>query len=130
MKEDWRKKALGDSSEAKTVRALETLFQSRPSLLLTGVKVENILRVVRESAKYSLSQSKAKYPHLFSVPLTIEERMLAEVLGVEVSQLETQMKDLLASTPQTPSISRNDLLAAVNSKSATLTRCLTRARET
>ena len=27
-KEDWRKKALGDSSEAKTVRALETLFQS------------------------------------------------------------------------------------------------------
>ena len=34
-KEDWRKKALGDSSEAKTVRALETLF-SKPAKPVEG----------------------------------------------------------------------------------------------
>ena len=58
MKEHWRQRALGDSSEAKTVCALETLFQSRPSLLLTGVKAERILQVARESAKFSLNQTR------------------------------------------------------------------------
>ena len=57
-KEKWRQRALGDFGEAKTVCALETLFQSRPSFLLTGVKSEKILRVARESAKYSLGQSR------------------------------------------------------------------------
>ena len=117
-KEDWRKKALGDSSEAKTVRALETLFQSRPSLLLTGLKAERILQLARQSAKHSFNQSRAQDPHLFTVPLTPEERMLFEALGFDPQQIENEIKDLLALTPQTPSVSRNDLLAAVKSKSA------------
>ena len=33
LKEEWRKRAQGDSSEAKTFRALQTLFQGRPSVL-------------------------------------------------------------------------------------------------
>ena len=55
---------------------------------------------------------------MFSVPLTQEERMLAEALSFDLLQLETEIKDLLASTPQTSTVSRNDLLAAVKSKSA------------
>jgi len=43
LKEEWRQRALGDSSEAKTIHALETIFLSRPSLLLTSVKVEKVL---------------------------------------------------------------------------------------
>ena len=117
LKEHWRQRALGDSSEAKTVRALETLFQTRPSLLLTGVKAERILQLARQSAKHSFNQSRVQDPHLFTVPLTKEERMLFEALGFGVLELENQIKDLLALTPQTTSISRNNLLAAVNSKS-------------
>ena len=74
--EHWQKKAVADLSEAKTFRALETIFQIRPSLLLTGVKTEKILQVARESAKYSLGQSKNKDPHIFSCALTTEERSL------------------------------------------------------
>ena len=88
-----------DSSEAKTVRALETLFQGRTSLLLTGVKAERILQVARQSAKHSFAQSRKQHPHLFSVPLTKEERMLAEALGFEVPQLETQIKGLCITYP-------------------------------
>ena len=44
LKEEWRKRALGDSSEAKTFLALQTLLQSRPSLLLSGVTVERVQR--------------------------------------------------------------------------------------
>ena len=117
MQEHWGQRALGDSSEAKTVCALETLFQSRPSLLLTGVKAERILQLARESAKFSFNQSRKQNPHLFGVPLTVEESMLADALGFDLRQLETQINDLLALTHQTTSISRNDLLAAVNSKS-------------
>ena len=52
LKEEWRKRAQGDSSEAKTFRALQTLFQ----------------------VSFCLgSQWRG-----FSVPLTPEERMLAE----------------------------------------------------
>ena len=65
LKEQWRQRALGDSSEAKTFRALETLFQSRPSLLLTGVKVEGVLQVARQAAKYSLGQARKQSPQLF-----------------------------------------------------------------
>jgi hypothetical protein len=118
LKKAWRTKGLADFSEAKTFRALETLFQGRPSLLLTGVKSERILRVARESAKYSLTQSRKQDPNSFSVPLTKEERMLAEALGFDLSRLETEITGLVALSPhQTPSISGNDLLAAVNSKS-------------
>ena len=113
LKEQWRQRALGDSSEAKTFLALETLFQSRSCLLLSGVKVEGLLQVARQAAKYSWNQARKQNPHLFSVPLTTEERLLAEALGFEVTLLETQIKDLLALTPTTPLISRNDLLAAV-----------------
>ena len=67
MKEVWRRKALGDFGEAKTVQALETLFQSRPSFLLTGFKAEKILQLARESAKYSLGQSRKQNLQLFSV---------------------------------------------------------------
>ena len=65
LKEEWRQRALGDSSEAKTFRSLETLFQSRPSLLLTGVKVEGVLQVARQAAKYSLGQARKQSPQLF-----------------------------------------------------------------
>ena len=92
LREEWRQRALGDSSEAKTFRALETLFQSRPSLLLTGVKVERVLQVARQAAKYSLGQARKKSPQLFSVPLTTEERMLAEALGNDPQQLERQIR--------------------------------------
>ena len=44
LKEEWRKRALGDASEAKTFRALQTFFQSRPSFLLSGVTVERAQR--------------------------------------------------------------------------------------
>ena len=48
LKEEWRKRAQGDSSEAKTFRALQTLFQNRPSLLLSGVTVERVQRSFEE----------------------------------------------------------------------------------
>ena len=120
LKEQWRQRALGDSSEAKTFRALETLFQSRPALLLSGVKVEGLLQVARQAAKYSLGQTRKQSPQLFSVPLTKEERMLAEALGFDLSLLEMQINDLLALTPTTPLISRNGLLAALKSKTVRL----------
>ena len=62
MKEAWQEKDLGDFSEV-----LETLFKNRPSLLLTGVKSQRILRVARESAKYSLGLSRKQDPNSFSV---------------------------------------------------------------
>ena len=42
--------------------------------------------------------------------------MLAEALGFDLSQLETQIKDLLSLIPTTPLISRDELLAALKSK--------------
>ena len=65
LREGWRQRSLGDSSEAKTFNALETLFQSQPSLLLTGVKVEGVLQVARQAAKYSLGQARKQSPQLF-----------------------------------------------------------------
>ena len=112
LRKGWREKALGDSSEAETFWALETLFQSRPSLLLTGVKTVKILRVARETAEYSLDQSKKENPHMFSVPLTVEEKMLAEALGVDLLQLENEILDLITlitSDSHKPSISQKDL---------------------
>jgi len=100
-REQWKKTALANLSEAKTFRALETLFQSRPSLMMSGVKAEKILQVARQSAKYSLTQSKRQNPHLFSVPLTKEERMLAEAFGFDLDHLEAQIKALIALTSST-----------------------------
>ena len=113
LKENWAKRAVAGSNEAKTVRALETLFEGRQSVLLNGVKAERILQVAREAVKFSLEQPKEQDRYLFKVPLTTLERMLAEALGFDVSQLVTQIKDLIASCPQTPSISESDMLATV-----------------
>ena len=117
-KEEWRKRVLGDSSEAKTFRSLESLFQSRPSLFLTGVKMERVLQVARQAAKYSLGQARKQSPQLFSVPLTTEERILSEALGSDPQELEREIKDLISLIrPLTAAISRKDLLTAVHSKS-------------
>ena len=116
VREQWRRRALGDSSEAKTVLALEKLFQRRTSLLLTVVKAEKILTLGRQSAKHSLIKARKQDPKMFSLPLTVEERLLAEALGYDLLQLESEISYLIALTPQTPSISRKDLLAAVKAK--------------
>ena len=120
LKEQWRKKALGASGETKTSQALERLFQARPSLLLNGIETEKMLRVARESAKYSFGQSKKQVPsHLgHLVSLTGEERLLADALGFDLAQLESEVNCLTALTPQTPNISRNDLLTSVTLKKA------------
>ena len=111
----WQKRALGDSSEAKTFKALEKAFHSRPSVILNGVKAENILRIARDEAKYSVGQSKKLFPHLFSVPLTSKETSLAEALGVDLAQLEGQVVDLIALAAQNPLISQRDLVASIKS---------------
>ena len=67
-KEEWRKRVLGDSSEAKTFRSLESLFQSRPSLFLTGVKMERVLQVARQAAKYSLGRQGSRVHNCSAFP--------------------------------------------------------------
>ena len=114
--EQWKGAALGDLSEAKTFRVLETLFQSRPSLMMSGVKTEKILQVARQSAKYSVTQSKKQNPGLFSVPLTNEERMLAGAFGLDLEQLEAQIKELIALASSGADISKDDLVAAIEMK--------------
>ena len=44
--------------------------------------------------------------------------MLPEALGFDLQQLESEVNDLVALTPQNPSISKKDLLASVKSKKA------------
>ena len=82
-KEQWRKYALGHRCESRVFQALETILQGRPSLMLNSVEAEKILQLVRESAKFNIGQARKQDPHLFSVPLTAEERMLAEALGFQ-----------------------------------------------
>ena len=91
-KEQWRKAALGLSSESKIFQMLETQFESRPSLMLNNIETEKMLQLVRESAKFSLGQSRKLMPHLFSVPLTSEERILAEALGFDHLQNEISLQ--------------------------------------
>ena len=112
---DWKSKALGDCSEAKAFRALETLFQKRQSLLLTGLKTGEIFKLARESAHCSKKQ-KQKSNKMFSYPLTNEERMFFEASGVDLLELETQLKSLVAATPQSPNISRDNLVATITSQ--------------
>ena len=113
---DWTKKANSDFCEAKTVHALVTQFQCRTSLLLPGLKIKSILKLVRESAVGSLNTSREKDPYfLFNLPLTTEEKMLAEALGFNLSQVEADLVRLIAETPQTPTISQTDLMASVES---------------
>ena len=119
LKEAWRKKALGDFSEAKVFEALESIFQRRASVMLTGVKVEKILQVARQAADHSLNKHKDKsnkFAHLFSIPLTTEERTLGDALDLNPSQLEKETKELIALTAQTSNITQNDLQAAVKTK--------------
>ena len=44
--------------------------------------------------------------------------MLPEALGFDLQQLESEVIDLVALTPQNPGISKQDLLASVKSKKA------------
>ena len=79
--------------------------------------------MAKESAEYSLDQSKKQNPHLFSVPLTVEEKMLAEALGFDLLQLESEIQDLITLTTDSdnPSISRDDLQLLVHLASMNLT---------
>ena len=53
--------------------------------MLNSVEPEKILKLLRESAKFSIGHARKLDPHLFSVPLTAEERMLAKVFLIESS---------------------------------------------
>ena len=111
---DWKSKALGDSSEANAFRAIETLFQKRKSLLLTGLKTNDLFKLARESAHCSKKQ-KQKSNKMFSYPLTNEERMFFEASGIDLLEHETQLKSLVAATPQSPNISRDGLMVTITS---------------
>ena len=113
----WRRRATGDLSEAKTFRALETLFQKRQSLLINGFKTETIFKVLRESAERSKKQIQ-KSKKMFSRPLTNEERMFKEASGIDLLELETQLKSLIvaSATPQSANISEEDLILTITSQ--------------
>ena len=115
VEKDWKSKGLGDCSEAETFRALETLFQKRQSLLLTGLKTNELFKLARESAHCSKKQ-KQKSNKMFSYPLTNEERMFCEASGIDLLELETQLRSLVAATPHSPNISRDNLVATISSQ--------------
>ena len=72
--------------------------------------------MAKESVRYDTNQRMRKMPHLLSVPLSQEERWLAEAEGKDVAQIEKEVDDFLKIVPQNPDVSLKDLLAAVATK--------------
>ena len=60
----WRQYAGGHSAEGKVFKSLETVFQSRTSLMWNSLESEKVFQVAKESVRYDTNQRMRKMPHL------------------------------------------------------------------
>ena len=81
----WDEKAVAEMAEEKVYNSLVRTFQPRVALLWSGLKMEKVLKVARESVQYDVNQERSRQPHLVEVHLTPSEINFYNLLGLDLS---------------------------------------------
>ena len=97
----WDEAARAQKAEEEVYNSLVRTFKSRVALLWSGLKMEKVLQVARESVQYDANQQRRLQPHLVEVDLTPSETDFYKMLGQDVAKIEqdvTALNDHLFST--------------------------------
>ena len=109
----WDEKAVAEMAEEKVYNSMVRTFQPRVALLWSGLKMEKVVKVARESVQYDANQERSRQPHLVEVHLTPSEINFYKVFGLDCAKIDqevTTLTDHLFSTATNPDLPLNAVL--------------------
>ena len=109
----WDEKAVAEMAEEKVYNSLLRTFKSRVALLCSGLKMEKVLQVARESVQFDANQQRRLQPHLVEVDLTQSEKDFYKMLGQDIVKIEqdvTNLTNLLFSSATNPNLPLNAVM--------------------
>ena len=80
--------AMAQKAEEEVLNYLVKAFKPRVALMWSGLKVEKVLQVARESVQYDANQQRRLQPHLVEVELTPSETDFYKVLSLNVDKIQ------------------------------------------
>lgn len=103
VSESWIETMEGQRGEEKVFNALNNAFKYRPSLMLQGFELRNMLRLAKEQQQQDSSAPSQSY-----LPLTSFEMELGSILNIDLDQIDRDANEMLEHFLEDPNIQTID----------------------